>query len=81
MEHGFAAFSGRGLARRGLDIDGRPVGDAAFIETTRTAHGTFLEGPRQGRRYSKQMFTNGIWGSAMAATVASSSWPSPTRKR
>ena len=61
MEYGFAAFSGRGLARKGLGIDGRPAGAAAFIETARNARGTFLGGPHQGQRHSNQMFTNGIW--------------------
>ena len=49
------------FARQGLGVDGKPVGDAAFVETTRGGRGTFLEGPRQGQRYSNQMFTNGAW--------------------
>ena len=49
------------FARKGLGVDGRPVGDADFIETTRGGRGTFLEGPRRGLRYSNQTFTNGAW--------------------
>jgi CubicO group peptidase (beta-lactamase class C family) len=49
------------FARRGMGVDGKVVGDAAFIETTRNDRGTYLEGPREGQRYSNQMFTNGTW--------------------
>ncbi len=49
------------FARGGVGVDGTPVGDTGFIETTRHDRGTFLEGPRKGQRYSNQMYTNGTW--------------------
>lgn len=49
------------FARRGIGIHGDPIGHGPFIEETRNGRGTFLEGSREGQRYSNQMFTNGTW--------------------
>jgi CubicO group peptidase (beta-lactamase class C family) len=49
------------FARGSMGVDGNPVGDPGFIETTRNDRGTYLEGPRGDQRYSNQMFTNGTW--------------------
>ncbi|MBP2239397.1 CubicO group peptidase (beta-lactamase class C family) [Sinorhizobium kostiense] len=65
---GGACLSGRDLARYGLlfarkgqGIDGRRVGDAAFIEETRRNPGPTWPKPRDWMRYSRQMFTDGTW--------------------
>ena len=47
------------FARKGIGVDGRAVGDPAFIEATRSGRGTWLDGPRQGWRYSNHTFTDG----------------------
>ncbi len=49
------------FARGGLGVHGEPVGDSAFIESTRQAGGTWLAGPREGQRYRNQVYTNGTF--------------------
>ncbi len=49
------------FARRGIGVDGKAVGDPAFIEATRSGRGTWLHGPREDWRYSNHSFTNGRW--------------------
>ncbi|RWE19139.1 MAG: class C beta-lactamase-related serine hydrolase [Mesorhizobium sp.] len=49
------------FARKGEGVDGRRVGDAAFIEDTRRNPGPFWPEPRDGTRYSRQMTTDGTW--------------------
>ncbi|SJM30104.1 serine hydrolase domain-containing protein [Mesorhizobium delmotii] len=65
---GGACLSARDLARYGLlfarkgeGIDGRRVGDAAFIEETRRNPGPAWPKPRDWMRYSRQTFTDGTW--------------------
>ncbi|MES0003368.1 beta-lactamase family protein [Mesorhizobium sp. M0051] len=65
---GGASLSARDLARYGLlfarkgeGIDGRRVGDAAFIEETRRNPGPAWPKPRDWMRYSRQTFTDGNW--------------------
>ncbi|MER8855855.1 hypothetical protein NKH94_30530 [Mesorhizobium australicum] len=59
------------FARRGEGVDGRRVGDAAFIEDTRRNPGPFLQ---KSRRYSRQTMTDGTWlGHGGWATLALSS--------
>ncbi|RUV66997.1 class C beta-lactamase-related serine hydrolase [Mesorhizobium sp. M5C.F.Cr.IN.023.01.1.1] len=65
---GGACLSARDLARYGLliarmgqGIDGRRVGDAAFIEDTRRNPGPTMPKPRDWMHYSRQMTTDGIW--------------------
>ncbi|WP_185928377.1 serine hydrolase [Mesorhizobium sp. M6A.T.Ce.TU.016.01.1.1] len=62
---GGACLSARDLARYGLlfarkgeGVDGRRVGDAAFIEDTRRNPGPSLQ---KSRRYSRQTMTDGTW--------------------
>ncbi|MER9306428.1 serine hydrolase [Mesorhizobium sp. M0496] len=49
------------FARKGEGIDGRRVGDAAFIEDTRRNPGPSMPRPREWMRYSRQMYTDGTW--------------------
>ncbi|MDF3218264.1 hypothetical protein EN962_05100, partial [Mesorhizobium sp. M7A.F.Ca.CA.001.09.2.1] len=49
------------FARKGEGIDGRRVGDAAFIEQTRYNPGLPMPKPRDWMRYSRQMTTDGTW--------------------
>ncbi|MER9319857.1 beta-lactamase family protein [Mesorhizobium sp. M0659] len=63
-----ACLSARDLARYGLlfahkgeGIDGRRVGDAAFIEETHGNPGPPMPKPRDWFRYSNQMATDGTW--------------------
>ncbi|MFD2054785.1 serine hydrolase domain-containing protein [Mesorhizobium calcicola] len=49
------------FARKGEGIDGRRVGDAAFIEDTRRNPGPSWAKPRDWMRYSRQTFTDGTW--------------------
>ncbi|TIS18877.1 MAG: serine hydrolase [Mesorhizobium sp.] len=63
-----AFLSARDLARYGLlfahkgeGVDGRRVGDAAFIEDTRRNPGPPMPKPRDWMRYSRQMTTDGTW--------------------
>ncbi|OYU20294.1 MAG: hypothetical protein CFE34_00930 [Rhodobacteraceae bacterium PARR1] len=48
------------LARRGLGVDGRQVGDPAFIGETLKG-GIQMPAPRAHLRYSNQTNTNGRW--------------------
>ncbi len=48
------------FVRRGLGVDGRHVGSAAFIEGSR-ARGVPLAPPRERLRYSNQLNTDGRW--------------------
>ncbi|MER9345211.1 beta-lactamase family protein [Mesorhizobium sp. M0601] len=47
------------FARKGEGIDGRRVGDAAFIEETRRNPGPSMPKPREWMRYSRQMYADG----------------------
>ncbi|UVK49940.1 beta-lactamase family protein (plasmid) [Mesorhizobium sp. AR02] len=47
------------FARKGEGIDGRRVGDAAFIEETRRNPGPCYSKPNDWRRYSRQIATDG----------------------
>ncbi|SJM32652.1 serine hydrolase domain-containing protein [Mesorhizobium delmotii] len=65
---GGACLTARDLARYGLlfarkgdGVDGRRVGDAAFIEGTRRNPGPPLQKPRDWMRYSRQTNTDGTW--------------------
>ncbi|MER9643190.1 serine hydrolase [Mesorhizobium sp. M0239] len=65
LVNGGACLSARDLARYGLlfarkgeGLEGRRVGDAAFIEDTRRNPGPFLQ---KSRRYSRQTMTDGTW--------------------
>ncbi|RUW32620.1 class C beta-lactamase-related serine hydrolase [Mesorhizobium sp. M2A.F.Ca.ET.015.02.1.1] len=65
---GGACLSARDLARYGLlfarkgeGVDGRRVGDAAFIEETRRNPGLFLPEPHYSKRYSRQTYTDGTY--------------------
>ncbi|ESW65309.1 beta-lactamase family protein [Mesorhizobium sp. C280B] len=49
------------FARKGEGVDGRRVGDAAFIEDTRRNPGPSLPSPREFMFYSRQMFTDGTF--------------------
>ncbi|MER9282233.1 serine hydrolase [Mesorhizobium sp. M0522] len=49
------------FARKGEGVDGRRVGDAAFIEETRRNPGPVYPKPRDWMRYSRQTFTDGTW--------------------
>ncbi|RWO60799.1 MAG: class A beta-lactamase-related serine hydrolase [Mesorhizobium sp.] len=49
------------FARKGEGVDGRRVGDAAFIEDTRRNPGPPMPKPRDWMRYSRQMTTDGTW--------------------
>ena len=49
------------FARGGEGVDGRRVGDAAFIEDTRRDPGPPMAEPRDFIRYSRQTMTDGIW--------------------
>jgi len=49
------------FARMGEGIDGRRVGDAAFIEATRRQPGPPMPKPRDWIRYSNQTMTDGTW--------------------
>lgn len=68
MVDGGACLSARDLARYGLlfarkgeGIDGRCVGDAAFMEDTRRNPGPPTPKPRDWMRYSRQAQTDGTW--------------------
>ncbi|RWJ58075.1 MAG: class C beta-lactamase-related serine hydrolase [Mesorhizobium sp.] len=63
-----ASLTARDLARYGLlfahkgeGVDGRRVGDAAFIEETRRNPGPPMLKPRDWMRYSRQLTTDGTW--------------------
>ncbi|MER8917347.1 beta-lactamase family protein [Mesorhizobium sp. M0761] len=65
---GGACLSARDLARYGLlfarkgeGVDGRCVGDAAFIDDTRKNPGPPLLKPRDWTHYSRQTNTDGTW--------------------
>ncbi|MER8837017.1 serine hydrolase [Mesorhizobium sp. M0909] len=65
---GGACLSARDLARYGLlfarmgeGVDGRQVGNAAFIEDTRRNPGPPQKKPFEGMRYSRQLETDGFW--------------------
>ncbi|RUV61015.1 class C beta-lactamase-related serine hydrolase [Mesorhizobium sp. M5C.F.Ca.IN.020.29.1.1] len=65
---GGACLSARDLARYGLlfarkgeGVDGRRVGDAAFIEETRRNPGPAYPNSRDRTRYSRQTNTDGTW--------------------
>ncbi|MCF6115099.1 MAG: class A beta-lactamase-related serine hydrolase [Mesorhizobium sp.] len=49
------------FARKGEGIDGRRVGDAAFIEETRRNPGPSLAKPLDWFHYSRQTYTDGTW--------------------
>ena len=49
------------FARGGQGVHGEPIGDGAFIESTRQGSGTWLAGPREGQRYRNQVYTNGTF--------------------
>ena len=49
------------FARGGVGVDGRRVGDAAFIEDTRRDPGPPMSEPRDFIHYSRQTMTDGIW--------------------
>ncbi|MER9250031.1 serine hydrolase [Mesorhizobium sp. M0590] len=49
------------FARKGEGVDGRRVGDAAFIEDTRRNPGPSWPKPGDCTRYSRQMNTDGTW--------------------
>ena len=49
------------FVRRGKGVNGRQVGSAPFIETTRSGRGTKYGPPREWVRYSNQMATGGRW--------------------
>ncbi|MES0182848.1 beta-lactamase family protein [Mesorhizobium sp. M0025] len=49
------------FARKGEGVDGRRVGDAAFIEETRSNPGPSWPKPRDWMLYSRQTFTDGTW--------------------
>ena len=49
------------FARRGRGVQGRQVGDAAYIEESARRPGTSFAPPRDWIRYSNQCFTNGRW--------------------
>lgn len=49
------------FARGGEGVDGRRVGDAAFIEDTRRNPGPPMESPRDFISYSRQTMTDGTW--------------------
>ncbi|MES0169914.1 serine hydrolase [Mesorhizobium sp. M0027] len=66
--NGGACLTARDLARYGLlfarkgeGVDGRCVGDAAFIEETRRNPGPTLAKPLDWTSYSRQTYTNGTW--------------------
>ena len=68
MLDGGACLTARDLARYGLlfarkgeGVDGRRVGDATFIEETRSNPGPPMPKPRDWMRYSRQMLTDGNW--------------------
>lgn len=48
------------LARKGIGVDGRPFGSAAFLDKTR-AEGVPMPAPRAHLRYANQTNTNGVW--------------------
>ena len=69
---GYPAFSGGGclgardlarfgqiFARRGRDIQGRPLADHAFLETSLTRHAPMISPPRNWLRYSNHLMTDG----------------------
>lgn len=65
---GGACLTARDLSRIGLlfsrygeGLEGRRVGDAAFIEDCRRNPGPPMPAPRDWIRYSRQMMTNGKW--------------------
>ncbi|RWO60794.1 MAG: class C beta-lactamase-related serine hydrolase [Mesorhizobium sp.] len=65
---GGACLSARDLARYGLvfarkgeGVNGRRVGDAAFLEETRRNPGPPMPKPRDWMRYSRQLTTDGTW--------------------
>ncbi|RWE26376.1 MAG: class C beta-lactamase-related serine hydrolase [Mesorhizobium sp.] len=65
---GGACLSARDLARYGLlfarkgeGVDGRRVGDAAFLDETRSSPGPVVPKPLDLSRYSRQVHTNGTW--------------------
>jgi CubicO group peptidase (beta-lactamase class C family) len=65
---GGACLTARDLARFGLlfarggeGVNGRRVGDAAFIEDTRVNPGPQVAKPRDFIRYSRQTMTDGVW--------------------
>jgi CubicO group peptidase (beta-lactamase class C family) len=49
------------LARRGEGVDGARVGDATFIDETRSLSGIDQAKPLDWMRYSRQTYTNGTW--------------------
>ncbi|TCU31450.1 serine hydrolase domain-containing protein [Rhizobium azibense] len=49
------------FARNGEGVDGRRVGDAAFIDETRRNPGPPMPKPRDWMRYSRQTLTDGTW--------------------
>ncbi|MES0026616.1 MULTISPECIES: serine hydrolase domain-containing protein [unclassified Mesorhizobium] len=68
MVSGGACLTARDLARYGLlfarkgeGIDGRRVGDAAFIEETRRNPGPTFTKPLDWFHYSRQTYTDGTW--------------------
>lgn len=52
---------GQLFARRGQGVAGRQIGNAAFIEKTRSNPGPQLPPPEDFYRYSNQTMTNGTW--------------------
>lgn len=49
------------FARKGEGIDGRRVGDAAFIDETRRNPGPSMAKPLDWFQYSRQTYTDGTW--------------------